>query len=446
MPTAFDSDQRPLTDVNEWLLSLASTHSRETWWTYAREVVRFAAHLEHFGLALLSKEVAHNGDELLRAYQLQCTRPDLEDATASPVGDTASTIGKRRAAISQFYGWAVRAGRIAAMPFAQKEVRTRFGRVEVLAGLGGGRRSRVERQPIPHHQLEPFLRVGLMGLRPDGAPDPAFRGFVAAQRNAAGFALAVGAGLRHAEVLAFTVFELPLAHPDGFAPLAVADETAKGDVGRRVIAFSRWLRVVHAYVDGDRRAIAQGATWQPDRPLEVIPGRTSRRNVTFIVGGRPITKRWRDLGVDVRRRLVLPGGGSPLLLLNHRTANGAPLTDTSTLNDALRLAGARAAALWPDDEWSYSMHNLRHTYATELTSFLAHGREEAVGFQARHGRRPVWGELVARESAVVLVQESMGHASPATTQIYQHAALWNLLLSVNADPEHNPAASERVGV
>ncbi|GCE76010.1 hypothetical protein [Cellulomonas biazotea] len=443
LPTVFDGDQRPATDINQWLQGLASSHAPETWETYAREVVRLARHFEDgFGLGLLSDEVVLNGNELLRTYQLKCTGPDLEDDGADPVGDTASTLGKRRAAITHFYRWAVRTGRIPIMPFSLKTVQTRNGSVEVLAGLGGGRRSSSEREPIPGDQIDRFLRVGILGLAPDGSPDPSFTGYGTAQRNAAGFGLGVGAGLRHSEVLAFTIFELPRAHPDGFTPLAVADKTAKGDVGRRVIAFSEWLRLVHAYVDGDRRDIARGATWRPERPLEIVIEHTGRREVTYLVDGRAVTRRWRDLDLAVRRRLVLPGGGSPLVLLNHKTANGAPLIDPTTLNDALSLAGRRTSALWPEQEWTYSMHHLRHTYATELTYFLAHGKDHISAFAAANGRKPAWSEMVTRESRNLLVQESLGHASPQTSSIYQHTALWNLLLSVNADPEHNPAARE----
>jgi integrase len=77
-----------------------------------------------------------------------------------------------------------------------------------------------------------------------------------------------------------------------------------------------------------------------------------------------------------------------------------------------------------------------------MSFFLAHSKEHIASFTAAHGRRPVWAQMVLRENQNFLVQESMGHASPTTTQLYQHSALWSLLLSVNADPEFNPAARE----
>lgn len=441
VPTVFDDDQRPVVDVNQWLLELASSHRQSSWETYAREVVRLAAHFEReYGVGLLSDMVLLDGDNMLRTYQLRCAGVEQEDRSADPIGDAKTTIDKRRAAITHFYRWAVRTGRIPELPFSTRTVHTRRGTMEVVAGLRGGRRSRSERQPIPSDQLEPFLRVGLLGELPDGGgPDPSFAGYLTAQRNAAGFGLGVAAGLRHSEVLAFTVFELPAVHPDGLTPLAVADQTAKNDAGRRIIAFSDWLRAVHAYVAGDRRDIARHATWRPDQPLDVVIEKTNRRKVTYRADGRQVTRKWNDLNLAVRRRLVLPEGGSPLLLLNHRTANGAPLTNPTALNDALSLAGERCAAVWGDLDWAYTMHHLRHTYATELTRFLAARRDHIAAFVAVHGRRPVWAELVTRENQNLLVQESLGHAGPATTLIYQHTALWSLLQSVNADPQHNPA-------
>lgn len=441
VPTVFDDDQRPVADVNQWLLELASSHRPSSWETYAREVVRLARHFEEeFGVRLLADEVLLDGDEMLRTYQVRCTGIDQEDRSSDPVGDAKTTIDKRRAAITHFYRWAVRTRRIPQLPFSTKTVHTRWGPVEVLAGLDGGRRSKSEREPIPSDQLGHFLRVGLLGeLSDGGGPDPSFAGYLTAQRNAAGFGLGVSAGLRHSEVLAFTIFELPAPHPDGLTPLAIADQTAKNDAGRRAIAFSDWLRPVHAYVAGDRRDIARNASWRPEQPLEVVIEGTNRRNVTYRADGKQFTRKWNELGLAVRRRLVLPGGGSPLLLLNHRTANGAPLTNPTALNDALARAGSRCAAVWGDLNWGYSMHHLRHTYATELTHFLAARRDHIAAFVAAHGRRPVWADLVTRENQNLLVQESLGHAGPGTTQIYQHAALWNLLLSVNADPQHNPA-------
>jgi hypothetical protein len=181
-PTVIDDDQRPVLDVNQWLLSLTSTSSSpDTWETYAREVVRFATWLqEHFNLRLLDDEVTADGDDLLRVYHRHCVKPDERDSTAGPVGDSKTTLGKRRAALTHFYKWAARTHRIEGFPFELVEVQTRNGHLEVMAGLRGGRRTSEEREPIPGAQLDRFLHLGLLGALPDGAPDPAFGGFAAA--------------------------------------------------------------------------------------------------------------------------------------------------------------------------------------------------------------------------------------------------------------------------
>jgi integrase len=63
----------------------------------------------------------------------------------------------------------------------------------------------------------------------------------------------------------------------------------------------------------------------------------------------------------------------------------------------------------------------------------------AEDFMTQHGRRPAWAELLYRQDKPRIVQDSMGHRSIKTTQIYNKSAFWRLLLSVAADPEHNPA-------
>lgn len=107
--------------------------------------------------------------------------------------------------------------------------------------------------------------------------------------------MGVSAGLRHSEVLAFPTFELPPVHPDGLTPLGVADKTAKGNVGPRVAAFSDRLRLAHTSVSGVRRNTIRAATWRTEQPLEIVVERTGRREGIYLVEGRPITRKWRDL-------------------------------------------------------------------------------------------------------------------------------------------------------
>lgn len=414
--------------------------------TYAREVVRFANYLRStFNLGLLDSEIMADGDRYLDGYRQTLTRPDEFDSGSHPVGDASSTLGKRRAALKRFYSWAVQAHHIESFPFQLVAVRTRNGSIETLARMRGGRRTHVERLPIPTHQIDRFFRVGVLGQAPDGLPDTSFTRFRTVNRTAAAFALGLAAGLRHSEILAVTIFEIPKPHPDGLTPVAVADQISKGDWGRRVVGFSDWLDVCWKYIDGDRRVIARRAQWRPVADeLTIDVAKTNAAIVTYERGGRNHVSRWRDLDIDHRRRLVVSGHGSPLFLLNQHARDGSPLTDDSSLNTSLKDAGRRCRQLWPDENWAFSMHNLRHTFGTELSRFVSHREQLIETFIDEHGRQPVWAEMLRREDPAMVVQDSMGHSDPRTTKIYTHTALWDLLLSVNADPKHNPALRENV--
>lgn len=439
----FDSDLRPVRVVNDWIVYTAQVKALSTANEYARAVARFARFLdERFNAELVGPEVRTTGDSLLRAYGGHLVAAREEDGPLH-LGASRAVVGKARAALMSFYTYAVSEGWLPEFPFTLRAAQTRHGEVQTLAYLQGGRITAESRDPIPRGQLTRFHEVGLLGRRPGGDPDPAFRSYGTAQRSAAGFGLAVAIGLRHDEVLHTTVFEVPQPHPDGLTPARVANAISKGGRGRQVVALSEWLDPVHEYISVDRRSICRRATWEPDDPLYVQPEETNAHKVTVVDSeGRRGTYRWNDVGRAIRRRMVIPGNGSPLLLLDHSKRNGAPLTDQDALNTALAHAGERCGAHWPDHDWAFTTHHLRHTFATELTHYLAQADDLAAAFEEESGRPPAWADLLRHQDKTRIVQESMGHSSPAMTNRYRQAAFWSLLLSVTADPEHNPAVRE----
>jgi site-specific recombinase XerD len=444
LPVVYVNGYKSHVAVNAWLLELSRSTSRGTWLSYGRAMVQFANFLASSSRAtdVLGPDLIANGDAALRAYAISRTRPDLTDATAAGIGDARSTIAKRRAALLSFYTFAVQSGRLDRLPFTTRTSQTRYGEKTTLAFLAGGRITPETRDPIPQSQLDRFLMVGVLGQTANGASDLSFLAFATKQRQAAGLALSLAAGLRHQEVLHFTHYELPKAHADGLSPMSVAGSTTKGRRPRpKVLAFSEHLMTVDTYVTKDRKRISRRATWWPANPLVLVPRKTNQWQATFTDVGVEQTWPWGDVTMEMRHRLVEPGGGSPLLLLNHRTRDGAPLINESTLANGMKLARERCSRVWPEESWNFSMHTARHTYATNLVRFLHQARNNIALFEAEHGRRPVWAELALNESPTLLVQESLGHASPASVKTYTHTALWELLMSVNADPDHNPALS-----
>lgn len=441
----FDGDMRPVRSMNDWIADICVAKALTTVNTYSGEVARFANFLEtEFDTTLLSPDMMADGDRFLKSYNALLVRADASSADSlGAVGKSKSVVGKVRAALKSYYEFCLNDGRVSTFPFSLVTTRTRHGEITTMRHMQGGRITDSFRDPIPSSQLKDYYRVGLLGLLPNGAPDDSFGSWETAQRNAAGFGLGVGLGLRHREILGTTVFEVPPAHPDGLTPARVAGAIAKGRRGRRVVGLSDWLVPVHRYIAGDRRLIARRATWRPERAWVVIPERTSRTELVVITpSGREETLKWSDLGHEQRRKLVMPQGGTPMVLLDHSKKNGAPLTDDDSLNAALSAAGARCQRYWPAQQWSYTAHNLRHTFATELTMFLADSERFVARFVVDHGRPPTWASMLERQDKSRVVQDSMGHRDIETTNHYREAAMWSMLMSATADPNHNPAVRE----
>lgn len=236
------------------------------------------------------------------------------------------------------------------------------------------------------------------------------------------------------------MYELPRAHPDGLTPFPVAAAIAKGLVARKAIAFSRWLEPVHSYIENERAAIMESATWVPPRPLLIEPSQTGPKFVAYHkTQGEVVKAEWAQMSPVMRARLVLPGGGSPLLMLNGRVADGRPIVGDDTLDEAMSSAGDRCRKFWPDLDWTFQVHNGRHTYATELLAFFTESERHANEFKASSGRWPVWRAMARHDDSGLLVQDAMGHASFKTTANYAKTALFDAILRINADPAWNPA-------
>lgn len=440
----FDEELRPVRALNDWATHTSRRRALTTTNSYSREIARFANFLKvRHQIDLLGVEIQSDGDRYLRDYRAYLVQADRAPDSLKPIGVSKTVVAKVRAALLSFYWFCVDDHFLPTFPFSLVRRRTRYGEVETLRHMDGGRETQSFREPIPSSQLHRFYQVGLLGQRPDGSPDPAFRSFETAQRNAAGFGLGVGLGLRHREILGTTVFEVPVASADGLTPGRVANAIAKRKHGRTVFGLSEWIDPVHRYISGDRHFIARRATWRPDRAWVIDPARTTRTIVVVTTpDGHEETLSWNDLDHERRSKLMMPGGGSPAVLLDHSKRNGAPLTDDDSLNFALARAGERCQRYWPTLDWSFTAHHLRHTFATELTSFLSDSERLAAQFIEKHGRAPVWASVLERQDKSRIVQDSMGHRDIRTTNRYREGAMWSLLLSTMADPEHNPAVRE----
>ncbi|PZE32850.1 hypothetical protein DEJ21_15535 [Curtobacterium sp. MCSS17_006] len=436
----FDEELRPHRPLQQYVSFCLGQYTVTTLNDYSREIARFESFLQkRYGQHLFGSFVIEDGDEALRRYARSRTDPDDEDDTVV-VGATREAIGKTRAAVFSFYQFAVATGWLRDFPFTLIKKSTRKGTIETLAFLQGGRLTEGGGRPILATQLDRFLQVGLLGQVPSGAPDPDFQGYSTIQRNAAAMGLGVGIGLRHKELLLTTIFEVPSPHPDGFTPVRVAGTIAKRGRSRRVVALSDWMVSIQRYIKGDRRLIQRRATWQPSRPLELDLQATDSTAAGVVGGlGKVMLVPWNKLEREDRTRLVMPGGGSALVLLDHKTRSGAPLLSKDVIGDATRNARERCRRFWPEEGWDYTVHSYRHTFGHTLLNRLENRESLSRKFEEEHGRKPAWHLLVERSDPLRIVQDSMGHKSFETTLKYTEDAFWSLLASVSANPEHNPA-------
>jgi integrase len=436
----FDAELRPHRPLQQYVSFCLGQYAVSTINDYSREIARFETFLtKRYGQHLFDSIVVENGDEALRKYARSRTDPDGEDGTVV-VGATREAIGKARAAVFSFYQFAVAMGWLRAFPFTLIKKHTRKGTVETLAFLQGGRLTESAGRPILAAQLDRFLRVGLLGKLPSGAPDPGFQAYNTIQRNAAAMGLGVGIGLRHKELLLTTVFEVPSPHPDGFTPVHVAGTIAKRGRSRKVVALSDWMLPIKQYIRGDRHLIQRRATWKPSKPLEIDLAATDSTAAGVVGGlGKVMLVPWKQLDREDRMRLVMPGGGSALVLLDHKSRSGAPLLSKDVIGDATRSARERCHTFWPEEMWDYTVHSYRHAFGHTLLNRLENREGLSRKFEADHGRKPAWHFLVERNDPLRIVQDSMGHQSFETTLKYTEDAFWSLLASVSANPEHNPA-------
>ena len=404
MPVVFADDRRPISVLNQWLRSLPTRGCRSpnTWRGYAKDVVIWQDHLDGHGVDLFAGRRALR-DALGTLYVRFRIDPALEDRWS------AATWNRFVAAIDNLYNWAVEEELTASLPFSYSWARNPHTGQMVRRNRATERNSRRHAtiRWLGEEQYKCFRDIGMLGLSPDGSPDPGFHGRHAA-RNAAFVDLLAGSGVRVQEgshLLIWELPELPADHPV-FVDLPLPGSICKGGAARRTWLPLDALRRLHRYVGFERAVVAARSRWSPTDALEVSDtGPASGR-----IGGKKV--RWAALGPAERRRLVMPDGGSPLLGL---TSVGSPMTDWEEVFGA---AAARCRGLDPLFPSRVHPHMLRHSFSISALAWLQREAARVATRNARAGDTGVLAQYQATFDPLIALRDLLGHASVSTTQVY----------------------------
>jgi site-specific recombinase XerD len=404
MPVVLADDGRPISVLNRWLRSLPTRGGRSpnTWAGYAKDAVIWQRHLDEHGVDLFADRRALR-DALETLYV--CFRIDraVEDRW-SP-----ATWNRLVAAIDNFYNWAVEEELATSLPFSYSWARNPHTGQRVRRNLATERNARRHAtiRWLGDEQYELFRDVGMLGLGPDGTPCQDFSGRNGA-RNGAFADLLWGSGVRVQEASHLLVFELPEL-PTGspvFVDFPLPPSICKGGVGRTTWLPLGALRRVHRYVTFERGVVAARSRWHPRDAMEVTDAGAK--------GGRVEGKtvRWAQLGPVDRRRLVMPDGGSPLLML---TSAGSPMTDWEEVFTAASVRCRRFDSSFPA---KVHPHMLRHSFAVHALAWLQREAARIAIKNLKAGDAGVLAQYQKTLDPLIALRDLLGHSSVSTTQVY----------------------------
>jgi site-specific recombinase XerD len=402
MPFLIGDDGLPAAKVNDFFRDLPASGCRspETWRAYALDVFRFLRYLN----SVEQVDVFAATNEHVERYRW------VRLNGSQPV--RPSTWNREVAALQRFYGWAVRRGHAAEVPFRYGDATGR------LHSHGGGRgnlaRARVaDTAPIRFLTVEQYLffrDVGLYGLAPDGRRDPSFNG-EQAFRNKLFADLLVTTGLRLREAAALTQLDVPAPSPRA-ARLPIAGPTAKRNKPRDVLVPAAVTDRLRFYMRGARAELVERHGARPLCRDEI--------EITVAAGGLQSAGRRVDLALldpEERWRMVEhgPSGRDPLALFLGRAAKPVRPQAWERVFEAAcdRCASFNSTEL--PGVGRVTPHTLRHTFAVHTLSALLQEQVRRGEIQGEPGAMAL--RHVA-ENPLRRLQKLMGHAHVATTYTY----------------------------
>jgi integrase len=375
MPVLVDDDlvfesegvSRATVAVNRWLRELPSSGAPAagTWAVYARVLRDWMVFCAGHGVEVFA------GRERLTSVLGAYAGFRADGPLAARFA--AATWNQHVSVLSCFYRWAAVEGLAVAVPFSYTQARVSYDGVAREVGVNLARRRTAKPHATIKYLEADFARLfvwALSGLGPGGESDSGYRGRELA-RNSAIAQLALSSGLRLREFSYLLVYEVPalMSRTAGLpVPLAVPAGVAKGGKNRTTWIERPVLEAVHRYIGLERAASVLGSSWRPPprwgEPLMV----TEADPLGGRINGRRV--RWDGLRPGQRRRLVAPGGGSPVLAVR---ADGGPFT---AWDSVFTRASDRIRERFEPRFPQVNPHRLRHSFAIVTLERLVGGYYE----------------------------------------------------------------------
>ncbi|MFD4611359.1 site-specific integrase [Streptomyces sp. NPDC058440] len=420
-PFFLDEAMRPAEPLSSFFRSEAKTLEASSLRDYTYDlldVLDFLAGLETPADLLSATE-----DDLVA---LRDDRTQHQEAPVSP-----ATWRRRRVAINNFYTWAVETNVLEERPYHRRN----SGR-DVLAW---GSVSQLDVRHLTFDQWRCFKDVGLRGLLPDGAADPAFLG-KDPLRNSSASELAITTGMRLREFRSLLDIEVGPPRRDGSAQLVDLETIAKYQLPRTVEIQDATLREIDLYRRTERAsAVRRAAKTLARRRADffVVDDIDVRRmKLRGTLHGRRRTFTVKLMDAPLRRITMLEGdhGLEPMALFvgRHGQMLGRQRWDQVFDAAQARCTAVIAAHGLPlEMPRTIRIHDLRHTFAIFMLELLTQIVLEQAAKELHEGGRTqaYLGEHLSR-NAFLRVQQLLGHRRPESTMRYlRYIRRTNLLVA-----------------
>lgn len=374
---------------------------------YGRIVVRLDRFLEDRGRTVFTATEAD-----LVAYRRERTMLQQR-----PIGPSAWS--KESSVIDGLYAFLVEFGHLERRP-----VRTRVRGRNALAPRV---RTGMDIRHLTLAQYRYFRDVGLGGQTPDGEVNWSFRG-MAPHRSRAGTDLAIGSGMRWQEWSTVLLPELGIG-TDRATPAAefTVQACAKYGKARPIYVPDDAVRAVATFCLLERPDFARVAAPRLERCADelfvvtridldsgLVRGRLEGIERQFLMSAMPpglrrITVSEGEFGLEAMAVFIGRGGmmlgADSWKEFRHRAWN------------RMHAMANETTAPMPAKRWRW--HDLRHTYALQLLSYLERLLDvDGADGEARRRRHRSYLGGHLRRNPLLIVSRRLGHASPETTFAY----------------------------